>query len=54
LPKLGSPATPLFQQAERSGHNTELKQFAQKTLPTLDEHQKMALELSRKLSQTAA
>ena len=47
-------AVKLFQQAERSGHNTELKQFAQKTLPTLDEHQKMALELSRKLSQTAA
>ena len=47
-------AVKLFQQEERSGHNTELKQFAQKTLPTLDEHQKMALELSRKLSQTAA
>jgi len=47
-------AVKLFQQEERSGHNTELKQFAQKTLPTLDEHQKMALELSPKLSQTAA
>jgi putative membrane protein len=47
-------AVKLFQQEERSGHNTELKQFAQKTSPTLDEHQKMALELSRKLSQTAA
>jgi putative membrane protein len=47
-------AVKLFQQEERSGHNTELKQFAQKTLPTLEEHQKMALELSRKLSQTAA
>ena len=47
-------AVKLFPQEERSGHNTELKQFAQKTLPTLDEHQKMALELSRKLSQTAA
>jgi len=46
-------AVKLFQQEERSGRNTELKQFAQKTLPTLDEHQKMALELSRKLSQTA-
>jgi putative membrane protein len=44
----------LFQQEERSGHNADLKQFAQKTLPTLEEHQKMALELSRKLSQTAA
>lgn len=49
-----SKAVKLFQQEERSGHNTELKQFAQKTLPTLEEHQKMALELSRRLSQTAA
>jgi putative membrane protein len=47
-------AVKLFQQEERSGHNTELKQFAQKTLPTLEDHQKMALELSHKLSQTAA
>ena len=47
-------AVKLFQQEERSGHNPELKQFAQKILPTLEEHQKMALELSRKLSQTAA
>jgi putative membrane protein len=47
-------AVKLFQQEERSGHNTELKQFAQGTLPTLEEHQKMAVELSRKLSQTAA
>lgn len=47
-------AVKLFQQEERSGHNTELKQFAQRTLPTLEEHQKMALELSRRLSQTAA
>ena len=47
-------AVKLFQQEERAGHNTELKQFAQTTLPTLEEHQKMALELSRKLSQTAA
>jgi hypothetical protein len=36
------------------GRNTELKQFAQKTLPTLEEHQKMVLDLSRRLSQTAA
>jgi putative membrane protein len=47
-------AVKLFQQEERSGHNAELKQFAQRTLPTLEDHQKMALELSRKLSQTAA
>jgi putative membrane protein len=47
-------AVKLFQQEERSGHADELKQFAEKTLPTLQEHQKMALDLSRKLSQTAA
>jgi putative membrane protein len=47
-------AVKLFQQEERSGQSIELKQFAQKTLPTLKEHQKMALELSHKLSQTAA
>lgn len=47
-------AVKLFQQEERSGHNAELKQFAQKTLPTLEDHQKAALDLSQKLSQTAA
>ena len=47
-------AVQLFQQEEKSGQPIELKQFAQKTLPTLKEHQKMALELSHKLSQTAA
>jgi putative membrane protein len=47
-------AVKLFRQEERSGRNAELKQFAQKTLPTLEEHQKMALELAHKLSQTAA
>ena len=35
-------AVKLFQQEERSGHDTELKQFAQKTLPTLEEHLKLA------------
>ncbi len=47
-------AVKLFREEEHSGHNTELEQFARKTLPTLEEHQKMALELSHKLSQTAA
>jgi putative membrane protein len=47
-------AVRLFRQEERSGHNAQLKQFAQKTLPTLEEHQKTAQELSRKLAQTAA
>ena len=35
-------------------HNAELKQFAQKTLPTIEQHQKMALALSHRLSETAA
>jgi putative membrane protein len=39
-------AVKLFQQEERSGSNAALKQFAQKTLPVLQEHQKMAPELS--------
>jgi putative membrane protein len=47
-------AVNLFQQEAKAGRNSELKQFAQKTLPTLEEHQKMAVELSRRLSQTAA
>ena len=47
-------AVKLFQQEARTGRNAELKQFALKTLPTIEEHQKMAVELSRKLSQTAA
>ena len=47
-------AVRLFQQEERTGHNADLKQFAQKTLSTLEEHQKMALDVSRRLSQTAS
>jgi len=47
-------AVKLFREEEHSGHNPELKQFAHKTLPMLQEHQKMALELSHKLSQTAS
>jgi putative membrane protein len=47
-------AVNLFQQEERSGGSVQLKQFAQKTLPTLEEHQKMALELSQKVSKAAA
>lgn len=47
-------AVKLFKQEQRSGHNDELKQFAQKTLPTLEQHQKMAVELSQKLAKTAA
>ena len=40
----------LFQAEERSGQNPELKQFAQKMLPVLQTHQKMAQELARKLT----
>jgi putative membrane protein len=45
-------AVKLFQQEERTGDNADLKQFAQKMLPTLEEHQKMALDVSHRLSQT--
>jgi putative membrane protein len=44
----------LFQTEERSGQNPELKQFAQKTLPILQTHQKMAQELSSKVSTASA
>ena len=44
----------LFKDEERSGSNNSLKQFAQKTLPVLQEHQTMALELSNKVSQASA
>lgn len=47
-------AAKLFRQETSSGHDTMLKQFAQKTLPTIEEHHKMALDLSRRLSETAA
>lgn len=44
----------LFQAEDRSGSNMELKQFAQKTLPILQTHQKMAQELSRKVTTASA
>jgi putative membrane protein len=44
----------LFHQEVSSGRNAELKQFTQKTLPTIEEHQKMAIDLSRRLSPRAA
>jgi len=47
-------AAKLFREETSSGHDTMLKQFAQKTLPTIEEHHKMALDLSRRLSETAA
>jgi putative membrane protein len=47
-------AVELFREEERSGHEPQLKQFAPNALPTLEEHQKMAIDLSHRLSQTAA
>jgi len=44
----------LFRQQDNLGHDARLKQFAHKTLPTIEEHHKMAADLSRRLSQTAA
>jgi putative membrane protein len=47
-------AVKLFRQEDSLGHDPQLKQFANKILPAIEEHQKMALDLSRRLSQTAA
>jgi len=47
-------AVNLFQQEARSGSSVHLKQFALKTLSTLQEHQKMALELTHKVTQASA
>ena len=47
-------AVKLFRQEAGSAENAELKLFAQKTLPTIEQHQKMALALSHRLSETAA
>jgi putative membrane protein len=47
-------AVKLFRQEAGSAQNAELKQFAQRTLPTIEQHQKMALALSHRLSETAA
>jgi|SRR5437588_8574213 len=43
----------LFQQEERSGSSPQLKSFAAKTLPILKEHQTMATELARKVTQAS-
>jgi putative membrane protein len=47
-------AVKLFREENAAGRDTELKQFAQKTLPTIEQHQKMALDLSHRLAETAA
>jgi predicted outer membrane protein len=44
----------LFRQEADLGHEPQLRQFAQKTLPAIEEHQKMALELSHRLDETAS
>ena len=44
----------LFRQEVDLGHDRQLRQFAQKTLPAIEEHQKMALELSHRLDETAS
>jgi putative membrane protein len=46
-------AVKLFQQEEVSGNDAQLKEFARSTLPTLQQHQRMAEALSHKLAQTA-
>ena len=47
-------AVKLFRQEDSLGRDSRLKQFARKTLPTIEEHHMMAADLSRRLSQTAA
>ena len=47
-------AVKLFREESAAGHDTQLKQFAQKTLPIIEEHQKMAFELSHRLAEAAA
>ena len=43
-----------FREAAKSAENAEVKQFAQKTLPTLEEHLKMAKEIDARLEKGAA
>lgn len=43
----------LFEKQARSGRDTELKAFAEKTLPTLREHYQMARDLAGKVGVTA-
>jgi putative membrane protein len=44
----------LFRQEADLGHDPQLRQFAQKILPSIEEHQKMALDLSHRLEETAS
>lgn len=47
-------AIKLFEQQERSGREPQLKEFARKTLPILQQHRRMAVALAMKLDETAA
>jgi putative membrane protein len=47
-------AVKLFRQESDSAQNAQLKKFAQKTLPIIEQHQKMAFALWHRLSETAA
>jgi putative membrane protein len=47
-------AVKLFREENAAGYDTELKRFAQKTLPIIEQHQKMAIDLSHRLAETAA
>ena len=47
-------AVKLFREEDAAGNDTQLKQFAQKTLPIIEQHQKMAIDLSHRLAETAA
>ena len=47
-------ADKLFRQEADLGHDPQLRQFAQKTLPSIEEHKKMALDLSHRLEERAS
>ncbi len=47
-------AIKLFQQEERPGHDAQLTRFARNTLPTLQEHRRIAVALADKLAASAA
>ena len=47
-------AVKLLRQEESLGHQPQLREFAHKSLPTIEEHQRTAVDLSRRLSETAA
>lgn len=47
-------AVALFQNYAKSGDQPDLKQFAEKTLPTLQEHQKMAQDLMKQSATTGS